>query len=72
MPTTVGICIGQLDLVQHAQHGEVLVCSNVPQQAHDLIGCLGIEACHRFVGEQHLRALGERTGDCDALRLPTR
>ena len=42
------------------------------QQAHDLVGRLGVEARHRLVGEQHLRPLGQRAGDRDALRLAAR
>lgn len=48
----------------------MLVRSEVAQQAHDVVGGFGVEARHRLVGEQDLRALGERPGDCNALRLP--
>jgi hypothetical protein len=39
----------------------MLLGSEVPQQAHDFLGCFGVKARHRLVGEQHLRALGEIT-----------
>src|SRR4249919_3902432 len=52
--------------------GEVLMRSEMAEQAHDVVGCFRVEARHRLVGEQHLRALGERAGNRDALRLPAR
>jgi len=58
--------------VQDAQHREALVRSEMAQQAHDVVGGFGVEARHRLIGEQYLRALGERTGNCNALRLPAR
>ncbi len=56
--------------MQYAEDGEILLRRKPPQQAHDLLGGLGIEARDGLVGEQHARLLRQRASDGDALRLP--
>ena len=68
----VGVVEGQIDLVQHAQHGQALVVRQPAQQPHDLLRRLGVEARHRLVGQQHQRPLCQRPRDRDALRLTAR
>ena len=58
--------------MQHAEHGEVVLERQPPQQAHDLFGGFWIEARDRLVGEQDARALRQRPSDRDALRLAAR
>jgi hypothetical protein len=48
----------------------MLVGGEPAQQAHDLVRRLRVEARHRLVSEQHLRALRQCSGNRDPLRLP--
>ena len=59
-------------LVQNAQHRQAAFDREPPQQAHDLLGGFRIEARHRLVGEDELRALRQRARDRGALRLAAR
>jgi len=68
----VGIARCQLGLMQYAHDGQAVVGCQTAQQLHHFIGGLGVETSHRFVGEQHLRALRERACNGHALRLATR
>ena len=51
------------------QGGDALGLDDGVQQAHDLLGRLGIQLTGGLVGEQHLRAARQRPGDRDPLLL---
>ena len=54
-------------------HGrDPLVPDDRPEQQHDHVARLGVELAGRLVGEEELRAVGERPGDRDALLLAAR
>ena len=65
----VGIAIGEFDLMQHAEHGELRRPRQLLQQPHDLLGRFRIEARDRLVGQQHARPLRQCARDRDALLL---
>jgi hypothetical protein len=55
--------------MEDAEHRQVVGLGQALQQAHDVLGRLGIEARHRLIGEERARPLGKRAGDGDALGL---
>ena len=69
---SVGVAAGQLRLVQHDQHAEVLVPRHVGEQRQHRVGRPRVEARHRLVGEDHPRPLAEGAGNRNPLRLPAR
>lgn len=66
-PIRVGV--SQFDLVQHAKDGDPFRRRQPPQQAHDFLRRLWIEACHRLIGQYDAGPLREGASDGDALRL---
>ncbi len=65
----VGMTIGQIDLMQHAQHRQIIGTGQTFQQGHDFLRRFRIKAGDRFVSQQHARLLGEGPRDGHALRL---
>ncbi len=65
----IGIGVGKLDLMQHADDSDALGAREPLQKPHDILGRFRVEACDWFICQQHLRALRQRTGNRDALRL---
>ncbi|MNE16966.1 hypothetical protein D3C80_1099290 [compost metagenome] len=54
---------------QHDRQLEATV--NIEQQVKDLIGCLRVERRGCLIAQQNIRVIGQRTGNADALLLPT-
>ena len=52
-------------------NGELKTTVDVEEQIEDLIGGLGIQRRGGLVAEQHVRVVGQRAGNADALLLPT-
>jgi len=66
---SVGIGVGEIHLVQHAEHGDPLGACKPLQQPHDLLGCFGVEARDWLIGKQHSWPLRERPCNGDPLGL---
>jgi len=55
--------------MQDAKDRKVLRAREPLKQSHDLLACFRVEACYRFIGQQHARPLRERARNGDALRF---
>src|SRR5450759_1218264 len=59
-------------VVRDADDCAALLSSDPTEQRHDALAALGVQSGGRFVGEDDLGVVCERTGDGDALLLATR
>src|SRR5712664_3850510 len=66
---SIGISLGQLEVVNRAEHRDPVLAVHVAQVVEHHDRRFGVEACDRFVGEEDLGVLGQRPGERDPLLL---
>src|SRR5258708_13987349 len=64
-----GIALGELEVVDGAEHRDPVLAVHVAQVVEHHDRRFGVEACDRFVGEEDLGVLGQRSGERDPLLL---
>ena len=62
------VLLGELGIVR--DHDDESIVRNLGQKVHNLHARLGVERTGGLVGQENLRVVDERSGDCDALHLP--
>ncbi|ETW11056.1 6-pyruvoyl-tetrahydropterin synthase [Roseivivax marinus] len=68
----VGVFLGLGHVVDVDKDRQLQLSGEVAQEAHDLLGCLGVERGRRLVRQQDLGVLHQRAHDADALALAAR
>src|SRR6202158_1268324 len=67
----VRIALGELEVVDGAQHRDAVFLIHVAEIVENDERRFRVETCHRFVGEKDLWLLGQGAGERDPLLLPS-